>query len=218
MSEKVYVVTLKKHADLDGFYSDMSSDGYKLHMKRSISRNTQYYMTAEQAEEIKKDSRVRDVELNFEDAGIVLEPYNVNNVSRNMSGQFTKGGNVWQATDYDWAKLHGAGNDTDRGKGTFGDDGTVNKTATAPIFNNGKHVDVVICDDPVSTDLKEWESPTTNQSRFVEYDWYTELNSIVGSIDDDSQTIPSAPYPNYFNITTNTTYHGTHVAGTIGAS
>jgi len=132
-----------------------------------------------------------------------------------MSGQFTKGGNVWQATDYDWAKLHGAGNDTDRGKGTFGDDGTVNKTATAPIFNNGKHVDVVICDDPVSTDLKEWESPTTNQSRFVEYDWYTELNSIVGSIDDDSQTIPSAPYPNYFNITTNTTYHGTHVAGTV---
>ena len=45
MSEKkVYVVTLKKHADLDGFYSDMSSGGYKLHMKRPISRNTQYYI------------------------------------------------------------------------------------------------------------------------------------------------------------------------------
>ena len=63
MSEKVYIVTLKKYEDLDGFYSDMASDGYKLHMKRPISRNTQYYMTAEQAEEIKKDSRVLDVEL-----------------------------------------------------------------------------------------------------------------------------------------------------------
>ena len=215
MSEKVYVVTLKKHADLDGFYSDMSSDGYKLHMKRPISRNTQYYMTAEQAEEIKKDSRVRDVELNFEDAGIVLEPYNVNNESRNMTGLFTKGGTVWPATTFDWGKLHSAGNDADRGKGTFGEDGTVNKNGTAPIFNNGKHVDVVICDDPVSTDLKEWVSPTTNQSRFVEYDWYTELNSIVGSIDDDGQTIPNTTYPNYFNVATNTTYHGTHVAGTV---
>ena len=215
MSEKVYIVTLKKRADLDGFYSDMSSNGYKLHMKRPISRNTQYYMTAEQAEEIKKDSRVVDVELNFEDAGIELTPSNVNNESRNMTGQFTKGGNVWAATDYDWGKLHSAGNDADRGKGTFGQDGTVNKTTTANIFNNGKHVDVVICDDPVSTDCKEWVSPTTNQTRYVQYDWYTELNSIVGSIDDDGQTIPSAPYSNYFDVATNTTYHGTHVAGTV---
>ena len=44
MSEKVYIVTLKKYEDLDEFYSDMSSDGYKLHMKRPISRNTQYYI------------------------------------------------------------------------------------------------------------------------------------------------------------------------------
>ena len=30
MADKVYVVTLKKYEDLDGFYSDMSSDGYKI--------------------------------------------------------------------------------------------------------------------------------------------------------------------------------------------
>ena len=105
MSEKVYVVTLKKYEDLDGFYSDMSSDGYKLHMKRPISRNTQYYMTAEQAEEIKKDSRVLDVELNMVDAGLKPIAYNVNNVSRDMTGVFRKG-STFAATDYDWAKLH----------------------------------------------------------------------------------------------------------------
>ena len=215
MSEKVYVVTLKKYEDLDGFYSDMSSDGYKLHMKRPISRNTQYYMTAEQAEEIKKDSRVLDVELNMVDAGLKPIAYNVNNVSRNMTGVFRKG-STFAATDYDWGKLHCAGTDSDRGKNTFGENGTVEfKTATASIFNNGQHVDVVICDNQSSFDCKEWDSPSTNQTRYVQYDWYTQLNGVVGSIDDDGVSIPSAPYTNYFDNATNKSYHGTHVTGTV---
>ena len=215
MSEKVYVVTLKKYEDLDGFYSDMSSDGYKLHMKRPISRNTQYYMTAEQAEEIKKDSRVLDVELNMVDAGLKPIAYNVNNVSRNMTGVFRKG-STFAATDYDWGKLHCAGTDSDRGKNTFGENGTVEfKTATASIFNNGQHVDVVICDNQSSFDCKEWDSPSTNQTRYVQYDWYTQLNGVVGSIDDDGASIPSAPYSNYFDNATNKSYHGTHVTGTV---
>ena len=215
MSEKVYVVTLKKYEDLDGFYSDMSSDGYKLHMKRPISRNTQYYMTSEQAEEIKKDSRVLDVELNMVDAGLKPIAYNVNNVSRDMTGVFRKG-STFAATDYDWGKLHCAGTDSDRGKNTFGENGTVEfKTATASIFNNGQHVDVVICDNQSSFDCKEWDSPSTNQTRYVQYDWYTQLNGVVGSIDDDGVSIPSAPYSNYFDNATNKSYHGTHVTGTV---
>ena len=61
--EKVYIVTLKNRDDLEDFYAEMSSKGFKLHMKREISRNTNYYMTQEQADELKKDSRVLDVEL-----------------------------------------------------------------------------------------------------------------------------------------------------------
>ena len=215
MSEKVYIVTLKKYEDLDGFYSDMSSGGYKLHMKRPISRNTQYYMTAEQAEEIKKDSRVLDVELNLEDAGIIIAPFALqNNTPYSATGTYRKAatGN-YTATDLDWGKIHCAGTDADRGKGTFGTDGTTSKTATANVFNDGKHVDVVICDNQVSTDMNEWEDGSGN-SRFKDYDWYTELNSYISTIDDDSQTIPSAPYNNYFSNATNKTYHGTHVAGT----
>ena len=41
---KVYVVTLEDRNDLEGFYSDMASDGYQLQMKRPISRSTHYYM------------------------------------------------------------------------------------------------------------------------------------------------------------------------------
>ena len=216
MSEKVYIVTLKKYEDLDGFYSDMSSDGYKLHMKRPISRNTQYYMTAEQAEEIKKDSRVLDVELNFEDAGIIVAPFALqNNTPYSATGTYRKAatGN-YTATDLDWGKLHCAGTDVDRGKGTFGTDGTTSKTATANVFNDGKHVDVVICDNQVSTDMTEWEDGSGN-SRFKDYDWYTQLNSYISTIDDDGQTIPSAPYNNYWGNASNKSYHGTHVAGTV---
>ena len=60
--EKVYIVTLKNRDDLEDFYAEMSSKGFKLHMKRTISRNTNYYMTQEQADELKKDSRVIDVQ------------------------------------------------------------------------------------------------------------------------------------------------------------
>ena len=42
--DKVYVVTLENKSDLENFYSDMASDGYKLHLKRPISRSTEYYM------------------------------------------------------------------------------------------------------------------------------------------------------------------------------
>ena len=54
--EKIYVVTLHKREDLDGFYSDMASDGYRLSQKRPISRNTHYWMTDAQAEVLKQDS------------------------------------------------------------------------------------------------------------------------------------------------------------------
>ena len=181
MSEKVYIVTLKKYEDLDGFYSDMASDGYKLHMKRPISRNTQYYMTAEQAEEIKKDARVLDVELNLEDAGLVPTPFALqNNTPYSATGTYRKNSSssAYTATDLDWGKIHCAGNDADRGKGTFGTDGTTSKTATANIFNDGKHVDVVICDNQVSTDCGEWDDGN-GTSRFKDYDWYTQLNTCL---------------------------------------
>ena len=52
-------------------------------------------------------------------------------------------------------------------------------------------VDVVICDDPVSADCGEWGSPTKLNGalgRFVQYQWFNELNSLVtggSGIDDD---------------------------------
>ena len=51
MSEKIYIVTLYKHEDLEEFYAEMKEKGFRLNMKRPVSRNTHYWMTDEQAQE-----------------------------------------------------------------------------------------------------------------------------------------------------------------------
>ena len=191
MTEKIYVVTLHKHEDLDSFYTEMTDKGFRLNMKRPISRNTHYWMTEEQAIELRKDSRVWDVQLPPEERGIVLERsanYNPYPVAGNFWKGDTQGSPTVSVTDRQWGHLHCAGDTAQRRKGTYG---LINQGATdeqvidtVTVFNDGKHVDVVICDDPVSTDNEEWYSPTTNTTRYVQYDWYTELNTLVSTIDD----------------------------------
>ena len=56
--------------------------------------------------------------------------------------------------------------------------------------------------------VSEWFSPSTGQTRFVQYDWYSDLNTLVGTIDDDSQTLPTGSYTNYFTNAGNTESHG----------
>ena len=219
MADKIYVVTLKKKDDLDGFYSDMESDGFKLQMKRPISRNTHYYMTDDQAVALRDDSRVLAVELRPEDIPYVelLPSYvavdRINNSPYGHGPTFRKTGFFVSSQDKDWGKLHVAGTDVQRRKNGWPVAGDV--TDNVDIFNDGRHVDVVVCDNQVSFDCEEWKALSDNRDRFVMYDWYAELNQYVSSIDDDGQTLPSAPYPNYFTNATNATYHGVHVCGTI---
>jgi len=221
MEEKVYIVTLYKHEDLEQFYNEMSD--YHLVMKRPMSRNTHYKMTEEQAEVLRQDPRVWDVQLPPKERGLVMGRdtinYNEYPVTQNFWKGDTQGAPTISSNDAQWGHIHCAGDPAQRAKGQFGlisDGGTYEQTVdTVNVFNDGKHVDVVICDDPVSYDCQEWFSPTTGQTRFVQYDWYNELNTLVASIDDDGQTLPSGSYPNYFDNATNTESHGTHVAGTV---
>ena len=128
------------------------------------------------------------------------------------------------STDFNWAHLHCAGTTSQRGKGTFGQrlvsgsnhGGGTNeiKRTSVDIFNDGKHVDVVICDDLMAYDSAEWKSPSTNNTRFVQYQWFNELNSIVTSIDDDGIT-PQTGTINYPQNASLSSYHGQHVGGTV---
>ena len=70
MEEKIYIVTLYKHEDLEQFYNEMS--GFHLVMKRPMSRNTHYKITEEQAKKLRQDPRVWDVQLPPEELGMVM--------------------------------------------------------------------------------------------------------------------------------------------------
>ena len=158
MSEKVYVVTLYNREDLEGFYTEMAENGFRLSKKRPISRNTHYWMTEEQAVELRQDSRVWGVELAD---SFVPRRQVVSNESYAVTGNFWKDDTQGSATispnDYQWGHIHCAGSDAQRGKNAFGPIASgwtyeqVNDSVE--VFNNGRHVDVVICDDPVSYDL-----------------------------------------------------------------
>ena len=77
--EKEYIVVLKDAKDLDQFYEDMESHYgdneipariVECASRKPISRSTHYYLTEEEAEQVKKDTRVLTVTRIPEDLGI----------------------------------------------------------------------------------------------------------------------------------------------------
>ena len=213
---KVYVVTLHNKEDLEQFYADMEEKGIALSLKRPLSRNTHYMMTEWQASEVEDDPRVWGVEP--------LDAFKIKRQAVNRQ-RYPISGNFWKDSqastvsqnDLQWGHIHCAGNSAQRGKGQFGSingGGTYEQvTDTVEVFNNARHVDVVIVDDPVSYDSGEWESPTDGRNRFVEYQWFNDLNATVGSIDDDGQSLPTGTITYGTNAAT-PQYHGIHVTGT----
>lgn len=215
--DREYIVTLHSKDDLEQFYNEMKLTNFPLVLKRPLSRNTHYMMTEEQAERLRQDPRVWGVEavgdFHIKRQVINKEPYDI-------SGDFWKdapGSSTINPNLRQWGHLHCAGDQVQRRKGNWGDGSSpateiVNDTVT--VFNNGRHVDVVIVDDPVSWDSQEWYSPSNpGQTRFVQYQWFNELNTAVGSIDDDGQTLPTGTITYLDNLNT-PQFHGIHVTGT----
>ena len=210
-----YIVTLKQRDQLDGFYADMKSGGYTCVNKRPISRATHYDLTESQADTIAGDSRVLAVELHPDENPNIVVGHDgyVNNEMVAAGGDFYKG-TTTDSNDRQWGQLHCAGDDAQRRKGSWGS-GSV--TDTAEWFNNGRHVDVVICDDNCAYDCQEWYSTTDpGKNRFVQYDWYANHNAqVIGGIDDDGYSSPGANYAEYFPNAGHTEYHGHHCTGTV---
>tara|TARA_B100000902_G_scaffold360914_1_gene377984 strand:- start:3470 stop:5536 length:2067 start_codon:yes stop_codon:yes gene_type:complete len=212
MLDKEYVVTLHKYEDLEQFYSEMESNNYVLVMKRPISRNTHYMMNVVQADELKLDPRVIDVSL-ASDVG-QIRTHVVNNEPYVVSGEVFKNSVVpttFSHLWHQWGHVHCAGDQTQRRKTQWGGStGTEVVTDTVEIYSNGKHVDVVIVDDPMSFDSGEWYSQQTNQSRFIPYQWFNDLNAVVnGGISMPTGVI------NYGDNASTSQYHGNHVGGTV---
>ena len=155
----------------------MKANGYQVQLKRPLSRNTHYLMTEEQAVELRKDSRVWDVQLTPEELGMTIEKNWYSYPNQYEIGTSSAPATFWKNGSYNqnsrqWGQQFcsrlGIATTPGKGKGTFGVGGasnTLNDYVT--VYGNGKDVDVVIVDDPVSYDCEEWYSPSSGPTTLV---------------------------------------------------
>ena len=229
MQEREYVITLHKHEDLDSFYDDMETSGgalfipdrvVEVSVRRPVSRNTHYRLTDEEADLIRKDSRVMAVELSLAEEGLEIRP------SWIQSSTFWNKSNSVSSNFKNWGLLRsveGVQRASWGSNGVPGASGNINVTAS------GKHVDVVIVDGHVDPDHPEFAVNVdgTGGSRVNQYDWF-ELDTIVIGFDNPSTSYyqygpyvdPSYPFTdsNGYSARTSDNDHGAHVAGILAGN
>lgn len=206
MSElKEYIVTLKNKDDLDEFYDDMETPGGNLYIpdrsvdviqKRSISRNTHYMLTDDEAAQVRNDPRVLAVEQTPKALGIEVVRH------WTQTADFEKSSTI-SSTDKNWGLYRIAQGATVTNWGVGGS--FTQYTGSVTTTSSGKNVDVVIVDAHINPNHPEFAVNVdgTGGSRVNQYNWFS-LNSAVG-------INPGSTNYSYSSISSN---HGTHVAGT----
>ena len=201
-----YVITLHRHSDLEGFYRDMESGtelatipdrDVSVVRRLPTSRNTTYMLSAEEAEQIRRDPRVLAVELTLEQQGLKLVPH-----WSETSSYWSKSGLGSQYLN--WALLRTSLGHEIAG---WGSDANPETTATVALAASGKNVDVVIVDDLINPNHPEIavNPDGSGGSRLVQYNWGQWNSTVLGS------GIPNTAY----NYTPNAdlSNHGAHVTG-----
>ena len=210
-----WIVTLHNKEDLESFYEDMETPGGNLFIpnravdvanRRLISRNTHYMLTHEEAQLLKADDRVWDVEL-AEIIDITTRPagYKI------TSGQFDKN---WfsDVNDKNWGLLRQSESSN---RANWGDDGTSTITADVTFTASGKNVDVVIFDGHMDPAHPEFaiNPDGSGGSRVIQYNWF---QNNIGS---GTGTYVYTPYVDLANADrTADNNHGCHVAGTVAGN
>ena len=205
-----YIVTCKSYEDLENFYDDMETPGGSLYIpnrsvdlvhRRTISRNTHYMLTEEEAAEIRKDERVIACEQPAKNRGIEPEPY------WTQTGDFSKQiGADFAQTDKNWGLYRLVKGDTVSSWGIDQASSPLRRLSNRTISTtaSGKNVDVVIVDSHIQPLHPEFAVNVdgTGGSRVNQINWF-QYSSALGI------TTP-ATYTYQFENSN----HGTHVAGT----
>ena len=194
MSEKEYIVSLKRDVDASNFKAEMTqSSGDTNIPNRSVdvanerllsTRNTHYSLTDEEATQLKNDSRVADVHIPPEqDDDLVIDLF------ATQSADFTK--TTSDSGNYvNWGLRRCITNSNPYSGNTVSGDYTYNLDGTG--------VDVIIQDSGLQVDHPEFND-ASGTSRVQQINWYTESGV--------SGTQSSNHYRDYNG-------HGTHVGGT----
>ena len=204
-----YIVTCRSYEDLENLYDDMETPGGSLYIpdravdlvhRRSISRNTHYMLTEEEAAEVRNDERVIACELPAKDRGIGVDYLWA------QTGDFEKTSGTLQSDDKNWGLYRLIKGDT---VSNWGSDNTTEiSNQTINTTASGNNVDVVIVDGHINPDHPEFAVNTdgTGGSRVNQFNWY-QYNSVLGYGSNGTYNYStSGSSPN--------TNHGTHVAGT----
>ena len=207
-----YVITLYSHDDLDGFYQDMETEGGSVYIpnravpvsvRKPVSRNTFYYLTEEEAEQIRQDPRVREVNLTAKEIGIEVSP------DWQQSDWFSP-----DLTDFknkNWGILRTASGTSP----SFQAGNRIGASIDVPSLQNanyGQDVDVLISDGHILPEHPEFAANVDGSggSRFVPYDWY-QLSPVV-----ENYTYPGTY--SYARRSWTDDDHGSHVAGTVAGN
>lgn len=201
MSVKEYVVSLEKGIDYDQFWSQMesSTNGLEFVPDRVVdivnnrdgsTRNCHYALTVEEAQVLKNDPRVLDVDIPvIHKDHVKLTPF-----STTQTGNFTKPNSQSDSNNpyLNWGLI--------RHTNTTNVYGTSLTTPLSYVYDlDGTGVDVVISDTGLQVDHPEFQDAQGN-SRVQQINWYT-ASGISG-------TQSANHYRDYAG-------HGTHVAGTV---
>jgi hypothetical protein len=212
--KREYIITLKDSNDLESFYKDMESRGgtgfvpnraVSVKERRPMSRNTHYMLFDSEAERIKQDARVLNIELTFEEQGIKISP-----LWTQTSSLWNKSNSV-SSSHRNWGlfrSVNGVQSDN------WGDDGFTNTSGTINTTSSGKNVDVVIVDghfDPLHPEFAKNENGTGG-TRVVQYNWFSLNPTVTGGT---AGTYVYTPYVDSFDVDlTLDNDHGAHVAST----
>ena len=199
-----YIVTCKSYEDLENLYDDMETPGGSFYIpdrsvdlvdRRTISRNTHYMLTEEEAVEIRKDNRVIACEPPGEKRGIFPRP------CWTQTGDFEKTSGTLQSDDKNWGLYRMIKGDSVSNWGSDSTSEISNRTINTTA--SGKNVDVVIVDDHVNPNHPEFAVNVdgTGGSRVNQINWF-QYSSALGV---------TTPATYTYQFTGN---HGTHVAGT----
>jgi len=212
-----YVVSIQNREDLEQFYDDMETPGgtetipdreVECSNRRTISRNTEYILTSEEAETLKNDERVLDVIPKSILDSMVIKP---------LWTQFSDDWNkdtedVIANTQKNWALYRCTTGST---VSNWGEDGLVRAVSgTVTTTSSGKNVDFVLVDGHLNPSHPEFSrnEDGTGGTRVIQYNWYKHTAEL--GLGANGNYV----YPTGASLLNADDNHGMHVCGTVAGN
>jgi hypothetical protein len=207
---KEYVITVRDWNDVDPIYDQMEAVSGSKYIpdrrvevvkEKPISRSTHYLMTDEEAQVLKQDPRILDVDIpTYQKPGVKLLPC------------FEQYSNRWDKSfpgtlaDKNWALPRC----TIRHVANWGSDNAPAAEATVNIGAEGRNVDVIVADGHVDANHPELVTTVPGgPPRVTLFNWLSLNPQVIGG---------AAGVYNYTVGTAGDNNHGQHVAGTIAGN